>query len=99
MGQKGKNKKVTLNKKAKKAFHMLKEKLISPPVLKLANMTKPFELRTNASDYAIGGVLFQRNEQGKEQPMWYGSRVQSATEQKYGAPEREMLAILHFVKY
>jgi len=53
-------------------------------------MTKPFELRTNASDYAIGGVLFQKNEQRKKQLVWYGSRVLFATEQRYGAPEKDL---------
>jgi hypothetical protein len=99
MRLKGKKTKVTLSKEAINAYNTLKERLTTPPVLKLADMTKPFEVRTDASEYAISGVLFQRDEEGHEQPVWYGSRVLSGTEQRYGAPEREMLAIQCFVQY
>jgi hypothetical protein len=90
MKMKGKKVKVALSEEAVTAFHMLKEKLTHAPVLKLADMTKPFELRTNASKYAIRGVLFQRNDKGHEQPVWYASRVLYGTEQRYSATERDV---------
>ena len=98
MKLKGKKVKVTLSEEAIQAVETLKGMLTSQPVLKMADFRKPFEVRTDASKYAIGGVLFQRDEEGNEQPIWYGSRVLSQTEQRYGAPEREMLAIQYFVQ-
>ncbi|GFW34302.1 transposon Tf2-9 polyprotein [Trichonephila clavipes] len=37
-----------------KAFQTLKQCLISPPILKQAYLSKPFLIRTDASNYALG---------------------------------------------
>jgi hypothetical protein len=37
----------------------LKEKISSAPVLALPNLRQPFEIQTNASNYAMGAVLLQ----------------------------------------
>ena len=42
--------------------------------------------------------MFQLNENGKE-PIAYGSRVISKTEQRYSALEREIPAIYYFIRY
>ena len=42
-----------------KAFVELKHCLCSAPVLTLPNLQQPFEIETDASDYAIGVVLTQ----------------------------------------
>jgi len=44
-----------------RVFEDLKRKraVIDDPVLQLPDYTKPFEVHTDASDYAIGGVLVQ----------------------------------------
>ena len=42
-----------------KAFVELKHCLCSAPVLTLPDLQKPFEINTDASDYAIGEVLTQ----------------------------------------
>ena len=65
----------------------------------LPDISKPFEIATDASNYAIGGVLFQRDENQQERPVAYASRVLSKTEQRYSTTEREMLAIYHWVRY
>ena len=59
MGLPGKKKRVELSEDAIKAFNILKEAICAEPVLNLPDISKPFGLRTDASDYAIGGVLFQ----------------------------------------
>ena len=41
------------------AFNILKQALISEPILTLPNFTKPFLVTTDASGQAIGGVLSQ----------------------------------------
>ena len=43
--------------KQKKYFESLKEKISSAPVLALLDLRQPFEIQTNASDYAMGAVL------------------------------------------
>ncbi|XP_047253596.1 uncharacterized mitochondrial protein AtMg00860-like [Capsicum annuum] len=39
------------------AFQMLKKDIASKPILKLLDFELPFELQTDASDKAVGGVL------------------------------------------
>ena len=60
---------------------------------------KPFGVRTDASGYAIGAVLFQLDDEGNEKPISYASRTLNGTEQKYSASEREMLAIYDWIRY
>ena len=41
------------------AFEDLKATMTRGPVLGLVDVTKPFEIETDASDFALGGVLIQ----------------------------------------
>ncbi|CAI7859373.1 unnamed protein product [Closterium sp. NIES-53] len=49
----------TWGEKEHAAFSILKNVLCSPPVLRIANPHRPFEVVTDASDIAIGAVLLQ----------------------------------------
>ena len=40
-------------------FDALKQKISSTPILVLLNLIQPFEIQTNASDYAMGEALVQ----------------------------------------
>ncbi|EQD72922.1 hypothetical protein B1A_05209, partial [mine drainage metagenome] len=95
----GKKVKVELTEEAKKAYQKIIKKLSKEPVLVLPDLTRPFEVRTDALDYAIGAVLFQRDEKGNERPIAFGSRVLSKTEQRYSTTKREMLAICYWIRY
>ena len=44
------------------AFDILKNALISAPVLQLPNWYHPFEVMCDASNFAVGAVLGQRKE-------------------------------------
>jgi hypothetical protein len=96
---KGKKVKINLTPQAVEAFHALQKAIAEKPVLTLADYSKPFGVRTDASGYAIGAVLFQLNEKGEEMPIYFGSRTLSDAERKYSAGEREMLAIKYWIKY
>ncbi|GFW51221.1 hypothetical protein TNCV_3595031 [Trichonephila clavipes] len=41
------------------SFETLKMRLMTPPILKQADGSKPFTIRTDASSYALGAVLLQ----------------------------------------
>ncbi|GFT35085.1 retrovirus-related Pol polyprotein from transposon 17.6 [Trichonephila clavipes] len=75
------------------AFRDLKLKLASPPVLKPADGTKPFVIRTDASRVALGAVLLQ-GEKDEEHPIEYASRLLSSSERNYSTKEREALAVV-----
>ena len=49
------------SKECKVAFDLLKSKLTSVPIIQPPNWDLPFEIMCDASDYAVGAVLGQRN--------------------------------------
>ena len=75
------------------AFEQLKESIISPPVLQLADFTKPFVVQTDSSSVALGAVIYQEIENSRL-PISYASRTLSDQERKYSAYELECLAIV-----
>lgn len=66
------------------AFDDLKRAMMNDPVLALPDVTKPFEVQTDASDFALGGVLLQEGH-----PVAYESRKLSDAERRYTAQEKE----------
>ena len=75
------------------AFEVLKEALVSPPILSFPDFTKPFTVTTDASGYGVGCVLKQNNSEGREVVVAYASRVLNEVEQRYSTVERECLAL------
>ena len=55
------------------------------PLLALPDLQQPFEVMTDASDYAIGAVLTQHGH-----PVAYHSETLSDTVRKYPTNEKEM---------
>ncbi|KAL6419609.1 hypothetical protein ACFW04_013697 [Cataglyphis niger] len=80
------------------AFEILKEKLMTAPVLRFPDFNQEFTVITDASDYAIGAVLSQ-GKVGDNRPIVYASRVLSRAEQNYNTTEKELLAIVWAVKH
>ncbi|CAI7850176.1 unnamed protein product [Closterium sp. NIES-54] len=79
------------------AFSTLKNVLCSPPVLRIADPHRPFEVDTDASDIAIGAVLLQDFGNGL-QPIAYELQKLHPLEKNYPIHDREMLAIVHAFK-
>ena len=57
------------------SFKNLKAALMTTPVLRYPDFSKPFILFTDASLSALGAVLSQNNEEGINQPIAYFSRT------------------------
>jgi hypothetical protein len=72
------------------AFQTLKKQLTSTPVLRTADPTQPFILRTDSSAYAYAALL--QGEASEERPIEYASRFLTKTEKNYSTREREVLA-------
>ncbi|GJP78818.1 hypothetical protein CLOP_g9086 [Closterium sp. NIES-67] len=79
------------------AFDQLKLFLTTPPVLRIADPHRPFELITDASDLAVGTVLLQDFGEGL-QPIAYESRKLNPAERNYPVHDKELLAIVHAFK-
>nr|GEZ34232.1 hypothetical protein [Tanacetum cinerariifolium] len=76
------------------AFRTLKDKLTEAPILIAPNWDKPFELRCDASDYAVGAVLGQRIEK-HFRPIHYASKTMNQAEANYTTTKKEMLAVVY----
>ena len=81
-----------------KAFEELKQKLITPPILRFPDLSKPFILMTDASGYALGAVLGQQDEKEKDHVIAYTSRGLKPHEKNYSTIEKELLAIVFGTK-
>ncbi|CAF1107876.1 unnamed protein product, partial [Brachionus calyciflorus] len=77
---------------------MLKDALTSYPVLRLADVSRPFLLYTDASGYAVGALLAQIYDDGKEYVVAYASRLMTKHEINYGITEKECLAVMFGIK-
>ena len=76
-----------------RAFETLKESILSPPVLRMPDFTKPFFLQSDASSVAIGAVLSQEVD-GAWQPVAFVSRTLTDTEKKSSVYELVCLAVV-----
>jgi hypothetical protein len=75
------------------AFGTLKGILVKAPVLKLPDFDKEFEIHSDASDFAIGGVLGQEG-----RLVAFESKKLSETERRWPTHEKEMWGVIHCLK-
>ncbi|GJY22771.1 reverse transcriptase domain-containing protein [Tanacetum coccineum] len=76
-----------------KAFETLKEKLTNAPIMVSPNWSLPFELMCDASDYAVGAVLGQRDEK-HFCPIHFASKTLNHAQQNYTVTKKELLAVV-----
>jgi RNase H-like domain found in reverse transcriptase/Reverse transcriptase (RNA-dependent DNA polymerase)/Integrase zinc binding domain/Retroviral aspartyl protease/Chromo (CHRromatin Organisation MOdifier) domain len=75
------------------AFDAIKKSLMEAPVLAIANHDKPFYVVCDASDFAIGCALLQRDDDGNERVIYYESRQLKPAERNYPVHDKELLAM------
>jgi RNase H-like domain found in reverse transcriptase/Reverse transcriptase (RNA-dependent DNA polymerase)/Integrase zinc binding domain/Chromo (CHRromatin Organisation MOdifier) domain/Retroviral aspartyl protease len=75
------------------AFEEIKRRLLSAPVLKIADPDKPFFVVCDASDFAVGAALLQCDDSGVERVIAYVSRQLKAAEKNYPVHDKELLAM------
>ncbi|GKF64526.1 reverse transcriptase domain-containing protein, partial [Tanacetum coccineum] len=76
-----------------KSFELLKEKLTCTPVIVSPNWNLPFELMCDASDFAVGAILGQKD--GKNFHLIYSARkTLNLAQQKYTVTKKELMAIV-----
>ena len=77
-----------------RAFDRVKMLLMSAPVLVMPDFKKPFILTIDASDFGVGAVLLQEDENGIDHPIGYFSHKLSASQRNYSTSEKETLALV-----
>jgi hypothetical protein len=75
------------------AFETLKGILVKASVLKLPDFDKDFEIHSNASDFAIGGVIVQDG-----RPVAFESKKLTETKRRWPTHEMEMWVVIHCLK-
>ena len=75
--------------KCQAAFQMIKDVITSESILRLLNFELPFEVHTDASDRALGGVLVQEGH-----PVAFKSWKVDAVKQRYNTHEKEMTTVI-----
>jgi transposase InsO family protein len=71
----------------------LKHALMQEPTLRLPDLKRPFLLYTDASGFALGAILAQKDEKGDEYVVYYASRSLNSAETRYATIEKECLAV------
>ena len=80
----------------RQALNVLKTHLCHATMkpLHTIDMTRPFNLFVDASDYCVGGILTQTSGQGSEQPVAFASNKLTPTQQRWATIEKEAYAAL-----
>ena len=77
------------------AFQRLKDVLCSDTVLAYPDPSKPYKLYTDASDYAVGAILTQTDENGLERVIQYVSSTLRGAQINYAVIEKEAYAVVY----
>jgi len=75
-------------KEARVSFSRIKEALQATPVLISPDYQKPFQIFSFASLNSIVVVLLQKNDEGKEQPICFFSKILRDAKLKYNILEK-----------
>ena len=79
------------------AFIKLKALLVSSKVMAIPRPEEPYLLYTDASDYAVGAILVQKDETGMERVIQYVSHSLSQSQRRWSCLEKECFAIIHSI--
>ena len=92
------NRKILFTPDMISSFEALKHELLNNVVLDIADPSKPFVLEVDASDYAVGGVLSQKDSEGNLRPVAFFSRKLEGSPGKgqvgWSVHEKETYAIV-----
>ena len=83
---------------AEKAFIELKNRFTYAPILAHFDPQRPVIVETDASDFALGAVLSQRNDENRLHPVAFHSRKFTPAEMNYEIHDKELLAIVDSFK-
>jgi hypothetical protein len=76
-----------------KSFNLLKKKITKQPILVLPDFSKTFQVKCDASGFAIGAVLSQ-----DDRPITYFSEKLNEVKVKYSTDDKEFYAVIQVLK-
>jgi transposase InsO family protein len=80
-------------------FEHLKRLICEEPVLIQPDQTKPFEVEVDASNYAVGAVLMQRDEKKILHPVAFFSKTMNEAQRNYDVYNCELLGLCKMFRH
>ena len=75
------------------AFEEIKSRLVEAPIMAKPDWNREFEIMCDASDYAMGAVLGQKDEKVFK-AIYYANKTFNEAQENYSTTEKEMLVIV-----
>ena len=85
--------KFNFDESCQNSFQEIKSILVEAPIMAKPNWNKEFEIMCDASDYAMGVVLGQKDDK-VIRAIYYSSKTFNETQENYSTTEKEMLAMV-----
>ena len=85
--------------KKEKAFQELKKCICEDSVLMQPDQKKPFEVKVDASNYAIGVVLMQRDDKNAVHPVAFFFKTMNDAQRNYNVYNCELLALIEMFRH
>ena len=100
-GKRGKIKSAPIEwtEELQRAFDALKEAVCAAPALAVADEQQPFVIHTDASKFAVGAVLSQRDREGRLRPVSFMSKKLDKSQLSWSTYDKEFFAIDHSLKH
>ncbi|GMI64212.1 hypothetical protein HRI_000090500 [Hibiscus trionum] len=87
------NRPFDFNAECTEAFRILKEKLVTAPIVQPPDWKLPFEIMCDASDYAVGAALGHRKDK-LFHVFYYASKRLNDAQVNYTTTEKELLVVV-----
>jgi len=96
--KRGSKRKIKWNDEALRAFYKVRTAIDECPALRFVDPRLRVYVRTDASRYGMGAVMFQIDSEGVEHPIDFLSKSFSKTQLNWDTPEQEGYAIFYTLK-
>ncbi len=91
--------KVSLNLEQLKSFNTLRTILTEDLTIMHPNPEKQFLVKSDAGPFAVGGILSQLDDYGKERPVAFFSKKLNKYQINYGQTKKELLSAVITIRY
>ncbi|KAM4065521.1 reverse transcriptase (RNA-dependent DNA polymerase) [Hirsutella rhossiliensis] len=91
-------KRVYMGRQSQRSFECIKTTITQEPVLTTFDPERQIELETDASDFALGAQIGQKDDEGRLRPIAFYSKKLHGAELNYPIYDKEFLAIIQAFK-
>lgn len=85
--------------RARNAFDQIRAAIANSTTLTVADVNKPFFVHTDASDFAVGAVLSQQDDNGEMRPIGFVSEKLNDVQYRWSVYDKELYSIVVALKH